>query len=316
VFGAGEFYIPATIDNDWSGGLIVIAGGGDAYFEVDRITIDQGVGVGVYQSGRLTLKGNFLDVTGSGYCVTARDESDTTFQFQRISTAAVGFPFLIRHGDSSTFTGTCVISSDEITTTAAYQPIGMQNVSVGASIIVTCPRIISNTSYCINISAQTGGTIVINGDLLTTGGGGGVFNGWASGGKFTLNGDIITTTGRAYISNSACTVNNEFKINGDILIESGRTEAIYLDTGKLRLNGSITNVDPGGTGTTFNGISLIGAGTLVIDTVKIITDNECIYASTPRTIKVIHSLASNVDLNTNVTNLIVATPVVIDTNIE
>jgi len=312
IFGQGTFKMPISLDNDWNGTLCLVNGSGETYFECHEMFIQQGVGVGLRGFGKATFRGNFLGVEESGYVATVRDSSSSVFDFRRIYDNGIGWPFFIRHGDQDGFYGDCVVNADRITAASGWQPIAALRLRPGSSLIVNCPNIISEDNYALNHQQSTGGDIIINGNLF---GNKALISNSNLGGTLTINGnsECVST---AIEMNSANDLNTKVIINGDIKILSGATQAIALNDGILRLNGSIENYDSSGSGTTYNGINITGVGRLIIDTCKIITDNESITSSAPRDIKVIHSLASNKGLNTNITNLITGSNIIIDSDVE
>jgi hypothetical protein len=309
VFGDGEFFINKTLDNDWSGGFADCLSG-IFYAEVDEINVIQGVAIAAYNSATCSFRGNFLKVTESGYVATARDNSDTTFEFERISVEGTGYTFLIRNGFTSNFNGFCNVIADKISVKDGWQAVALQQMN-GGIVTVNCPQIRSTTSYVANISGMSGGDFIINGNLISDSTGGGIINSGSTGGRFVLNGDIINNTGIAYLSNASCTTNNEVYIKGDILIRGGNTQAITLNRGKLRLNGSILNT----AGT--HGVNMTGTAnySLTIDNLKIMAASYSITSTTAKNMRVIHSLASNVPTNL-ITNLVTGSNVIIDSNIN
>lgn len=311
VFGQGTFNCPQSSDNDWNGGICYVLGSGSTYFECHEMYVEQGIAVSVTDYGQAIFKGNFLGVETSGYVATVRDYSDTVFDFRRIYNDNVGWPFFIRHGSSGGFYGTCVVNSDKISS-VGYPAIAVQLMKVGGELIVNCPRIEATATYAMQQLQANGGRTTVNGNLY---GLNGITLSQNSGGYVQLNGNIeVDRTAVNMASN-----NNEthtFFLNGDIINETGYTASVALSRGKFRLNGMIQNQDPDGTGTTYNGISITGAGELVIDNAKIITDNESITAGAARDIRVIHSLAANKTLNANITNIINGSSIIIDSEIE
>jgi hypothetical protein len=313
VFGQATFILQESTDADWGGTIISVANSGSCYFECDTAYVEQGVGVGATSYGTLTFKGNFLGVETSGYVATVRDYSDTVFDFRRIYNNGVGWPFFIRQGAYPGFYGRCIVNADKITAQGSgYPAIAIQQMRPGGEVIFNVPRIESTSSYAFQQLQASGGKTTINGNLY---GLQGATLSQNSGVYVQLNGNIeVDSTAVNMASN-----NNEthtFYVNGDIINETGITNSVVLSRGKFRLNGMIQNQDPDGTGTTYNGISITGAGELVIDNAKIITDNESITAGAARDIRVIHSLAANKALNANITNIINGSNIIIDSEID
>lgn len=312
VFGDGDFYLPESEDGDWNGSIFSITASGSGYFECHEFVVQQGVGIGVLDYGQATFRGAFLGVEESGYVATVRDYSDTVFDFQRIYNNTVGWPFLIRHGNESGFFGSCVINSGRIDAPSGWQAVSTLRMRPDSRLIMNCPIIQSVDNYVLNIQQGTGGVVDINGNLY---GNKALISNSNTGGVLNINGNIETVS-TAFEMNAGNNIDYRVNYNGDIKILSGTTQAIALNDGTLRLNGSIENQDISGSGTTYNGVSITGVGKLIVDTCKIITDNECITASSAKDIKVIHSLASNQNVNSNITNLITGSNIIIDSEVE
>jgi len=277
VFGSGEFVLSESIDGspDWGGTIVNVTSSGITYFECYKFHVEQGVGVGVVDSGQATFVGKFLTVD-AGYVATVRDYGDAVFNFNRISTEGNGYPFIIRNGSSAGFFGKCIVNAEELRVGSAggYQAVLIQRLQVGAEIIINADSIISESSYVINSSFCVGGDLTVNGKLFGTRGVHAQLN---SGGNFYINGDMETTDGGIDMLSSN---GDNFTViyDGNINVLSGATDGIDLVGGTLKLHGSLTNKDISGTGTTYNGIAKSG-GILEIDNFSVFTDNESIVGS-------------------------------------
>ena len=277
VFGSGEFVLSESIDvsPDWGGTIVNVTSSGITYFECYKFHVEQGVGVGVVDSGQATFVGKFLTVD-AGYVATVRDYGDAVFNFNRISTEGNGYPFFIRYGSSGGFFGKCVVNSEVISvgSLGGYQAVLIQRLRDGAEVIINSDKITSAASYAIYASQCTGGDVTINGKLF---GVRGLLSQASSGGNFYINADIEATEGGIdMFSNN--TDNHTVIYDGNINVLSGATDGIDLVGGTLKLHGSLTNKDISGTGTTYNGIAKSG-GILEIDNFSVFTDNESIVGS-------------------------------------
>lgn len=306
VYGEVSFDLPATIDNDWPGSPFSCLQDADLYVEMHSVKIDQGIGVYSVDNAKVTLNGEFFEVTSSGYATSCRDASDIVMNFQRIICGG-SYAVFLRSGNTSGFSGTCRIEAEEIFCTGGTNNIVFSNVLAGAKIFIECPDIKQTGAgiAIFNINQQ-GGEIYITGNttaqncLYVSG----------SGGYMKIEGDMIVTTDGA---STAAVLGGNTYINGDFYCESAvtaLTQIIAQSSGTLRLNGKLQNPSVGGFG-----ISKTG-GTLVLDTVKIISDDDSIFASTAQDIKVIHSLAVKAALNSNVTNAILGSSIITDSGIE
>lgn len=311
VFGEGTFNCPQSTNGDWNGAIVQIGGSGNTYFECHEMYVEQGIGVIAYDYARATFRGNFLGVETSGYVATSRDYSDTVYEFQRIYNNNVGWPFFIRQGNLGGFYGNCVVNADTISA-INYPCIAVQQMRDGGELTVNCSNITSTATYSFQQLQATGGKTTINGNIYGL-----------NGITLSQNSNVyVQLNGNIEVSNTPlnmATNNNEthtFYLNGDIIHETGVANAVTLGRGKLRMNGMIQNTDPAGTGTTFNGINITGSGKLVVDNLKIVTDNLSVTSSSARDIKVIHSLASNQSMNSNITNLITGSNIIIDSEVE
>jgi len=306
VFGEADVNIPASIDNDWSGGFASSYLGGDIYLEMHSVTIEQGVGVSLYNNGKMTLTGEYFNVTVSGYAITIRDESDSVFNFQRIiCTGSVAF--FIRHGDSPTYTGTCRIEVEEIQCLGITQPFAFFIFFDGARVFIECTDIHqTGTGYAINNNNHFGGEIKIVGNVTSTLA---ILNSGTNG-YLRLEGDLIATANSTSFNSIS---GGSVYINGDIYHNStptAITQMVSVSGGTLRLDGKIQTTTTGGYGIAKSG------GTLVLDTVKIISDSDSINALTAQDVKVIHSLAVTTAVNGNISNIIVGSGIITDVGIE
>jgi len=317
LFGEGTVDMRETLDNDWSGAAIDMLSG-TFFGEFDELKTKQGICLSQL-GGTATVEGNYLSMYGvSGYCATVRDTANATFRFNRISSTG-SWAFFIRtivDAGGHFFTGKCSITTDEIIQTGSYQPVACSRVGAGGLVIVNCPRIQSDTSYALNNIRQSGGEIIINGNLICDSTGFGTIHGGCTGGDLTVNGNIIIKDGLCIQSGVGGLDNTNahtFYVNGDIKRTDGGGNAVALRSGSLRLNGAIFCSDGGATD---NGIDITSTGQLIVDSLKIITDNEGITASAPRDIIVNHSLASNKALNANITNIVTGSLVIVDANVS
>lgn len=313
VFGEGSINIVDTVDNDWSGGVINIGADGDAYLEGVDYRQQQGVMIYAEDEAKLTVNVSTLEVYGTGgYCITARDKSDTSINADRLISNG-SWAFYIRQGVDPTFTGQCVITANRITQTTNFQPLAVQNMSAGR-VLINCP-IVESENYSLNFNAISGGSITFNGNIIaTTGTGNGLIGQNMSGGEIIVNGNIEVEDGRTLQVLGGMT-GGEIYINGDQKVVNGNDVEAIVITGTscvYRFNGRITNTNGGAlcTGILKNG------GDCVIDTVTIISDSDSIDASTAQNIIVNHSLAANQALDANITNIVTGSLVTIDANVK
>ena len=306
VYGEVSFDIPATIDNDWPGSPFSCNTDADLYVEMHSIKVEQGTGLFTVDNAKVTLNGEFFELTTSGYATSLRDASDVVLNFQRI-TCGGNYGIFLRNGNTAGFSGTCRIEAEEIICSGTANNIVFSNVLPGAKVFIECPDINqTGTGKAIFNLNQTGGEIYITGntraaDHLYAAG---------SGGYMKIEGDFIATANGA---STMVIVGGNTYINGDLYCESGVTALVtYIahSLGTLRLNGRIQNPSVGGFG-----ISKTG-GTLILDTAKIITDGDSINATTAQDIKVIHSLAVKTAVNANITNAIIGSSIITDAGIE
>lgn len=305
VFGEADIDIPATIDGDWCGGFADSFTDGDIYLEMHSVTIEQGVGVSARNNGIMTLKGEFYNITVGGYAITVRDESNTVFNFQRVICAG-SRGFYIRHGDSPTYTGTCRIEVEEMQCPGTTQPFAFFNVDAGARVFIECTDIHqTGTGWAINNANHLGGEIKIVGNVTSALA---LINDGTNG-YLRLEGDLIATTNSTSFNSI---IGGSVYINGDIYHNSAPTaitQMVSVSGGTLRLDGKIQTTTTGGFGITKSG------GTLLLDTVKIISDSDSINAGAAQDIKVINSLAVNTAVNANITNII-GSSIITDAGVE
>jgi len=306
VYGEVAFDIPATIDNDWSGTPFSATQDANLYVEMHSLKVAQGVCVYSQDNAKVTLSGEFFELTGSGYATSLRDSSDIVLNFQRIICGGT-YGIYLRNGTTSGFSGTCRIEAEEIICSGITNNIVFSNILPGAKVFIECPDIHqTGTGRAIFNINQTGGEIYITGntratDHLYTSG---------SGGYMKIAGDFIATADGT--SNMIIIGGNTY-LEGDFYCESGVTALdtfITQSAGTLRLNGRLHNPSVGGFGITKTN------GTLIFDTFKIISDGNSIYATTVQDIKVIHSLAVTTAVNANITNAIIGSSIITDAGIE
>lgn len=102
--------------------------------------------------------------------------------------------------------------------------------------------------------------------------------------------------------------------NDIIVINSSSTAKVYLSNVKMIQNHTDNAI-------VVSGIKIVTQSDIILDNVKIIMDEsigspESITASSPKDIKILNNLMSNVDVNPNITNIISGTDFIFDTNIE
>jgi len=304
IYGELEVNRDHTIDNDWSGTFAGVGAGGDIYCECHSIFLDQGIGIYCQDDGKLTLNGEFFEIGTSGYCATVRDTTDTVFNFQRLTSSGSNC-FFIRQGSTAGFSGTCRVEAEELRCTGGAQPLVFNNVLAGARVFVEATDINAAT-WAINNAGHSGGEIKIVGNIASPLG---IVN-TGSSGYLKFNGDIIGTADATSLN--VISSGNVY-INGDIYHNSTPTaiqQMINHTGGTLRLNGKIQTTTAGGFGIAKSG------GTLVLDTVKIISDDESIYALAAQDIKIVHSLAVNTAVNPNITNAVAGSSLITDAAIE
>ena len=306
VYGEVTFDIPATIDGDWPGSVFACYTDADLYVEMHSVKVDQGIGLYSQNNAKVTLSGEFFELTTNGYATSIRDTSDVVLNFQRIICGgSIGIFF--RNGSTAGFGGICRVEAEEISCSGGAIPLAFVNVLAGSKIFIDCPDIKqTGTQYAIFNNTQSGGEIYITGNttaqncLYVSG----------SGGYMKIEGDFIVTADGA---STAVVLGGNTYINGDFYCESAvnaLTQIIAQSSGTLRLNGKLQNPSVGGFGINKTG------GTLVLDTVKIISDSDSISATTAQDIKVIHSLAATTAVNANITNAIIGSSIITDAGIE
>lgn len=311
IYGQGKFYLGKSLDNDWNGYILYTEGSSNCYFECDLIDVDQGVGIHVQGNSVVNARGNTFNVRNGGYGATVREGSNTTFDFQTMY--AYDTTFTVQ----TNFTGKCILNVNNIS--GRSNVIGISNMTPNSMVVINAPVIESVSGYGVDVKQNNAGDIYINGNIF---GQNGIYT-WFNRGPSTVtfNGNIMVRNLPVSLHhNSVNYINsNEHKvyINGDIKSINGVANAILLRRGRLRLNGSLYNKKPDGTGIAFNGISITDNGVLIIDTFKIVTDNLSVTSTVARDIKVIHSLASNKALNANITNILnTGSNIIIDNEIE
>lgn len=306
VFGEVSFDIPATIDNDWAGTPFSANQDADLYVEMHSLKVEQGACLFSQDNAKVTLNGEYFELTGSGYATSLRDSSDIVLNFQRITCAGT-YGIYLRNGNTSGFSGTCRIEAEEIICSGATNNIVFSNILPGAKVFIECPDINqTGTGRAIFNLNQTGGEIYITGntraaDHLYASG---------SGGYMKIEGDFIAT---ADGTSTMVIVGGNTYLDGDLYCESGVTAVdtfIAQSAGTLRLNGKLHNPSAGGFGITKSN------GTLILDTVKIISDGDSINATIAQDIKVIHSLAVKTAVNVNISNAIIGSSIITDAGVE
>lgn len=309
IYGQGKFYLGKSLDNDWNGYILYTEGSSNCYFECDLIDVDQGVGIHVQGNSVVNARGNTFNVRNGGYGATVREGSNTTFDFQTMY--AYDTTFTVQ----TNFTGKCIFNVNNIS--GRSNVIGIAEMTPNSLVVINAPVIESVSGYGVEVKQNNAGDIYINGNIFGQNGMYTWFNRGPS--TVTFNGNIMVRNLPVSLHHSSANwINsNEHKvyINGDIKSINGVANAILLRRGRLRLNGSLYNKKPDGTGIAFNGISITDNGVLIIDTFKIITDNLSVRSTVARDIKVIHSLASNKALNANITNIL-GSNIIIDNEIE
>jgi len=309
VYGELTVNRAESIDGDWSGGAIDIGQDAEMFVECHSIYLQQGIGVYMQNNAKLTLKGEFFEIEKSGYGATVRDESESVFMFQRIKHSGLGGGFIgncffVRQGATAGFSGTCRVEAEELIADGGASALQFVNVLTGAIIYVEATDMDTST-WAINNQSHSGGEIKIQGNIRSPLG---IFN-TGSNGYLKFTGDLVANAD----STSFNDINSgNVYINGDVYHNSTPTaiaQMVKCDGGTLRINGKISNTTTGGYG--INKTS----GNLVLDTVKIISDSDSITAATAQNINVIHSLACDKALNSNVTNIVTGSNVIIDSNV-
>ena len=262
------------------GGNISIIAGGKFTGEFDKIKMGQGTCI--FQSGGTCIvDANELEVTTSGYCVTVRDTSICTFRIDRLI-ATDSYAFFIRtivDAGGNFFTGNCTIFIDSIEATGNTTPIAVSRMGVGGRLSLNCPNINTDEQYAIQNLRQSGGNILINGDIFCDSTGGGILTYANPGGNITMHGNMYLTGGgdRSGIAfGSGNSLPHTLHMHGDIIIADGVAPPrapVEMASGTIRLDGFLKNTDGG---VVNNGIIIKGASDVIVDKLKIVTDNESI----------------------------------------
>ena len=316
LYGEGDINIVESADGDWSKGVATAFGDSEFYGEAVKWRMQQGVMLGAYDNAIMNFNGSLVENYGpsnGGYICTARDSSKTTFNFDEVKCSG-SWAFFVRRGSTANFSGTCIITANKLTQTGSFQVIACSDMNATGRFIVNIP-IIDCENYILNFSDISGGQLIFNGNMYSTGvSGNGLIGQNMSGGEIIVNGNITTETGTTSLTLGGMT-GGEIYINGDQTCTNGNDSYLLnVPSGsghKLRLNGSIKNTNGG---VLCTGISK-GGNNLVIENLKIISDGDSITAGVAQTINVIHSLACDKALNANVTNNVTGSNVIIDTNI-
>ena len=305
LFGEGEIYIDKTIDNDWSYGFISANNDSVIYCEIDKATMVQGNICGVGGTSDVIFKGNVLSIIEDGYAISPRGSSNSVFDFQKIIGSGDTWVYRILN-----FNGTTVLNTDVLQNYGGGglydSPISISYMT-GGIFIINCPQIIAgdNARYGVVTTFNSGGRVEINGNIIAGTGVQGISINQDTGCETIINGNITTYDSYAYNNDNIVGGSNTISktyINGDIIVTGGTSNAIRHQKQTLRLNGSITNKDISGTGTTYNGITIDSStGNLIIDNLKIKSDNESITASAPRTVNIENTLYIDKPLNSNIT---------------
>ena len=293
VYGEVTVDIPKTIDNDWSGGFVDVYSGGTFYCDTHSITVEQGVAVANYDNGKLTLKGEYFNMTDSGYAFTFRDDAESILNFQRVYAGpGASYVFFLRMGHTSYVKTKTYVEAEEIIAEASVPILGLVHSVDGMEFYLECPNMRQNGGQWAFIgNVNSGGEIRTVGNLRATQG---LLNIGSSNTHWKHTGDLISVGDSiSFISNSA----DSLYINGNVY-QSGSTivtNMIQQSGGNLRLNGKVTNTHPGG-----HGINKSG-GNLYLDSVTIESDGDPIYATSPQTVNVRGTLDINKTLNSNIT---------------
>jgi len=304
LFGEGEIYIDKTIDDDWANGFISANNDSQLYCDINKATIVKGIICGLGGDSNVIFKGNVLSVTEDGYAMSPRGSSNSVFDFQKIISSGTTWTYRING-----FNGTTVLNAGTLQNYGGgglYDaPISISYMSGGRATI-NCPEIIAGDSakYGVVTTFNSGGRFEVNGNIIAGTGVQGVSISRDTGCETIINGNITTYDSYAYINDNilgGSSSNSKTYINGDIIVTNGTANAIRHNSQTLRLNGEILNVDPSGTGTTYNGINIANSGNLIIDNLKIKTDNESITASAPRTVNIENALYIDKPLHSNIT---------------
>ncbi len=309
IYGQGILDQRETIDAspDWPGAAVVQSTDATSVFrgEFDTIKVQQGIPL-YCSAGTMTVTAQLLHMYGSsGYCGTFRDAADVTINVQRILNET-GWAFFIRpisDSGGNYFYGRVVFNADVIESKLGGNPIVVARLGLTGVVIVNCAEVLSENSYAMAIirtgldSPTSPCRFQLNGNILVTGTGEGIYNSLSTGGSFEVNGNITTQSGRIYDDVIGGNTNdNKFYINGDMNIITGAAHALEAQTGTIRLNGKLQNNGVGNDGILINGTSNV-----VIDTLKIICDGESITAATAKDTVVNFKLASNKAANANIT---------------
>ncbi len=316
LYGEGDINIVESADGDWSKGVATAFGSSEFYGEAVEWRMQQGVMLGAYDNSIMNFNGSLIENYGpnnGGYICTARDASKTTFNFDEVKCSG-SWAFYVRKGSTTNFSGTCIITANKVTQTGSFQNIACSDMNASGRFILNVP-IIDSENYVLNFSDISGGQLIFNGNMYSTGASGnGLIGQNMSGGEIIVNGNITTETGTTSLTLGGMT-GGEIYINGDQTCTNGNDSYLLnVPSGSghiLRLNGSVRNTNGGALCT---GISK-GSNDLVIENLKIISDGDSITAGSTQNINVIHSLACDKALNANVTNRVVGSNVIIDINV-
>lgn len=309
IFGEGIIDVVQTVDGDWAGNIVFMGGTSELFCQCKTWRMEQGTPVFTLDDAVLTLNANLFEIYGGGgYAATIRDASNTTFNVDRIVSNG-SWAFFARQGSTGNFNGQCVVKANRITQTGGFPPLQVSFMN-GGRISFDCP-IVESENFCISTNFVSGGQIIFNSNLIGVGpSGNGVITAGMSGGEIVVNGNITVDNGRALIFSGS---GGELFLNGDMTCTNGNdVDLVSVNGSTVRLNGKIKNTNGGAL---CSGVAKI-SGTLLIDTLKIISDTDSIDATTPQDIIVNHSLAANQALDANITNIVAGSAVIIDPNVQ
>ncbi len=309
LYGEGIIHQRETMDAspDWPGSCIRMSDDATAIIKCTFDSLLQDQGMALYANdGTMTASGRFIQVTTDGYCGTFRETADVTVTVARMINNGTGWPFFIRPSSDTPgnyFSGRVILNADIIQSSGGWQTLAFARVGLGGVCIINCAELISENSYVLAFirlgldSPTSTARIEINGNSFVTGTGPGVYNSLSTGGSVQINGNVITQSARIFEDiYGGSTPDNVVYINGDMEVVAGSADSIEVQTGALRLNGSLKNNGVGS-----DGINITGAGELIIDTLKIICDGESITAGVARDAIVNFKMASNKAANANIT---------------
>ena len=296
VYGELIADIAKTIDDDWSGGFVNSYENADSYIEVHSITVEKGIGLFQVSNSKLTLKGEFFDITDEGYAMTFRDSSESVLNFQKINISSnAAYGVFVRNGVVSGFNGKLLIEAEEIVRSGSGDLLVFNSVIDGAKVWIESPNINHSGSgkAIFNVFAGSGGEIKINGNISATKAIDCFGN---SGGILKITGDLISNGSTTNFINHP---NGGLYVNGDIYQDSNLndvTNMVNQTGGDLRLNGKITNLTSGGCAINKSG------GNLYLDSVTLETlNNFTINATNSQVVNINNSLKINKELNPNIT---------------